>query len=339
MSGGDGASFNVADYGQTGGSPGSPTPVNPCDDPAGEGGALRSQDLRTMPTGGGGGGGTSYRDTVMADAPVAYWRLGETSGTTAVDQKGALPGTYTGTYALGQPGALSGDTDTAVGVGPSAGYASVPDTASLDFGDGPFTIEFWAKRASTSSGYIFNKGTGAYGAFFSSGDQRLHFEKVNTQATAQETGTTDQAWHHWAIVQGGGSTDVILYKDGANVTSVNNTTTFADTALPLEIGRQQTSTPFFGSLDEFAVYNKVLSGAQVAAHYAARTGGGAPPPPSDPVTLDGAVLRLDPNTGAALAGNPNAASPDLNARRIIAHGFRNPFRFTFRPGHQRAVAG
>jgi glucose/arabinose dehydrogenase len=53
---------------------------------------------------------------------------------------------------------------------------------------------------------------------------------------------------------------------------------------------------------------------------------------SDPTTLDGAVLRLDPATGAAAAGNPLGSSADANARRIIAHGFRNPFRFTFRPG-------
>jgi uncharacterized repeat protein (TIGR01451 family) len=53
---------------------------------------------------------------------------------------------------------------------------------------------------------------------------------------------------------------------------------------------------------------------------------------SDPTTLDGAILRLDPNTGAAAAGNPLSGSPDANARRIIAHGLRNPFRFTIRPG-------
>ena len=31
------------------------------------------------------------------------------------------------------------------------------------------------------------------------------------------------------------------------------------------------------------------------------------------------------------------ASADPNTRRIVAHGFRNPFRFTFRPGHERAL--
>ena len=53
---------------------------------------------------------------------------------------------------------------------------------------------------------------------------------------------------------------------------------------------------------------------------------------SDPTTLDGAVLRLNPVTGAAMPGNPLIGSTDVNARRIIAHGLRNPFRFTFRPG-------
>jgi glucose/arabinose dehydrogenase len=53
---------------------------------------------------------------------------------------------------------------------------------------------------------------------------------------------------------------------------------------------------------------------------------------ADPVTLDGAILRLDPATGAAMAGNPLSANTDANARRIIAHGLRNPFRMTARPG-------
>ena len=52
---------------------------------------------------------------------------------------------------------------------------------------------------------------------------------------------------------------------------------------------------------------------------------------ADPTALNGAILRLDPNTGAGAPGNPFAAG-DANAARIIAEGLRNPFRFTFRPG-------
>lgn len=54
--------------------------------------------------------------------------------------------------------------------------------------------------------------------------------------------------------------------------------------------------------------------------------------PKDPVSLDGSVIRVDPDTGAAMPDNPNAGASDPNARRIVAYGLRNPFRATMRPG-------
>ncbi|WP_307867794.1 PQQ-dependent sugar dehydrogenase [Umezawaea beigongshangensis] len=62
-------------------------------------------------------------------------------------------------------------------------------------------------------------------------------------------------------------------------------------------------------------------------------------PAGEPVSLDGAVLRVDPDTGAGMPGNPFASSPDANARRIVAHGLRNQFRFAFRPGTEELWVG
>ena len=53
----------------------------------------------------------------------------------------------------------------------------------------------------------------------------------------------------------------------------------------------------------------------------------------DPVGLSGTIIRVNsvdrrrrcPTTGSR-------RSPDLNKRRVVAYGLRNPFRFTFRPG-------
>jgi glucose/arabinose dehydrogenase len=52
----------------------------------------------------------------------------------------------------------------------------------------------------------------------------------------------------------------------------------------------------------------------------------------EPRVLGGAVLRVAPSTGDGLPSNPRATSNDANARRVVAYGLRNPFRFTLRPG-------
>ena len=59
----------------------------------------------------------------------------------------------------------------------------------------------------------------------------------------------------------------------------------------------------------------------------------------DPAALNGALVRVDPATGAGLPDNPGAASADPNVRRIVAHGLRNPFRFTIRPGTNEVWIG
>jgi glucose/arabinose dehydrogenase len=60
---------------------------------------------------------------------------------------------------------------------------------------------------------------------------------------------------------------------------------------------------------------------------------------ADATGLSGAILRINPATGAAMAGNPNIGSADPNTRRIVAHGLRNPFRITVRPGTNEVWAG
>ena len=60
---------------------------------------------------------------------------------------------------------------------------------------------------------------------------------------------------------------------------------------------------------------------------------------ADPTGLNGSLIRIDPDTGAAAPGNPMSGSSDANARRIVAAGMRNPFRFTFRPGTNEIYVG
>ncbi|OGO54947.1 MAG: hypothetical protein A2V85_11230 [Chloroflexi bacterium RBG_16_72_14] len=330
VSGGDGASFTTVDTGQLGGSQGSPTPVNPCTDPVNEGGALRSQDLRTMPSTG--GQTASYRTTVLDDAPVVYWRLGETTTIIVGDEVGSLTGWYGGTSTKGVPGAIAGDANGAVSLDGSTGYVGVPDYASLDLANGPFSIELWVKRKTTGGVQsVIDRGPGSYQVYFAT-DGRLTVGRNGGGTLARESGaTTDTtAFHHFVITKSGTTTRV--YKDGADVTAVGTDLTLANTSTNLWLGRWNDGTAFANIvLDDVSIYASALSAARVLAHYQAGIGGGGGGTP-DPVTLDGTLIRVDPATGDALATNPNAASPDANARRIVAQGTRNPFRFTFRPG-------
>jgi glucose/arabinose dehydrogenase len=71
------------------------------------------------------------------------------------------------------------------------------------------------------------------------------------------------------------------------------------------------------------------------------------PEPHDRTDYSGSIIRIDPATGEALPTNPlykdpaNAAelNPDVRARRTLAYGFRNPFRFEIRPGTSEVYVG
>jgi glucose/arabinose dehydrogenase len=62
-------------------------------------------------------------------------------------------------------------------------------------------------------------------------------------------------------------------------------------------------------------------------------------PGGQPILLSGSVIRVDPDSGAGIPGNPFFTSADPNKRRIIAYGLRNPFRFGVRPGTDQLWVG
>ena len=53
----------------------------------------------------------------------------------------------------------------------------------------------------------------------------------------------------------------------------------------------------------------------------------------DPLGLNGTLIRVNPNNGRPVPDVPGNASPSaINTARVVAFGFRNPFRFAIRPG-------
>ncbi len=64
-----------------------------------------------------------------------------------------------------------------------------------------------------------------------------------------------------------------------------------------------------------------------------------PETPSDPTDYNGSIIRIDPATGDPLPDNPLFEGADVRARRTLAYGLRNPFRFEIRPGTDELVIG
>lgn len=354
VSSGDGASFNGADWGQGGGTlPNTTSPViprNPCGDPPGgvggdmpspgaEGGSLRSQDIRTRSSGGGGGGGGStgpYLTEVLADSPVVYYRLSETSGSSAVDASpNGRTGIYAGAYTANAASLLTTDTNAAITL--TDGRVDLPATVNPWPGD--FTLEAWAKPSqATAWAAVFSRETyQVSGLRLGQQGGQWGFWTTESGGSMEIVGGSVVAGQTYHIVGTRSGSTYRLYVNGAEV--ANGTGTLVT---PTGGGRFGTvgGAPFKGVLDEAAVYPTALSAARIAAHYAAGQGSGPPPPTiADPVGLDGTILRVDAATGLSSAGNPLAGDSEENAERIIAYGLRNPFRIAFRPGTSELWVG
>jgi len=109
----------------------------------------------------------SPRSVTVSTAPTGYWRLGELSGTSAVDVMGTQNGQYIGSPTLGVDGATA-DGDKAVTLNGTSQYVSMADNVAWDVGTSDFsmsliaTITAWPD-GTTGHGFLIGRGN-AYGA-------------------------------------------------------------------------------------------------------------------------------------------------------------------------------
>ncbi len=209
---------------------------------------------------------------VLGDSPIAYWRLGETSGTTAVDSSGhAHSGTYLGGVALGVPAALVGDPDKAARFNGSNGMVQVPDSAALRL-NGSWSIEFWAKQISYMHTYpgILGKGTPTnttgYG-IWSDSNGALWFMR-DWKVAGSGNGALTTGYRYFVLTYDAASQKMRWYVNGALATTTTVTLPANSGTQPFQLGQ---GYGYYGNndLDEVALYGAPLSGTQVATHYAA----------------------------------------------------------------------
>lgn len=219
----------------------------------------------------------AYRSAVLSTTSVVcYWRLGEASGTAAVDSKGTHTGTYSNVL-LGAAGAIRNDRDTSATFNGSTSKASVPALGLA----GDFTLEGWT--------YLTNGASANNTLFGSIGTVRLLARPGATTAAyagvwlngieyaLQPTSAASNlnTWVYWALTRH--TNTLTLYRDGAQIGQRADLPPTAQANVAGWIGAQGGTTyPLAGRIDEVAIYNSALAAPTITNHWIASYSGTAP---------------------------------------------------------------
>ncbi len=235
------------------------------------------------------GSPTSYADTVVADGPSHYYRLGETSGTMAADSSGnGRHATYQGHglfepwiagkhVQLGKPGALAVDADPGIYLPDLAVkyydearvFGELGSHAGLATANGPRTVEGWVK---TTSGSFLVAVWGSAAT-----NQRFAVHVRGTTVVVDRGGgaltlpadrvLNDGAWHQVVVSFDGAN--AVLFVDGQRRSSAA-LGPLGTVATAPTVGFVNRSVGV-GFVDEVALYPKTLTDRQVHDHYEAST--------------------------------------------------------------------
>ncbi len=215
---------------------------------------------------------------IPLDLPVAWWRLGETSGTTASDSSGnAHHGVYAGGGTFhSTTGLITNSNDTAIAFDGVDDAVTIPSTVITDV---PATLECWVSYTSTAAADLMSIATvdrrlrlginygGAAGCVVAlvdaNGSNQSRWETYTT------TAYNDGLPHHVAATFTTTSSYPTVYVDGVAVaTSNTSASATADPDTRSLIGVfAQTATYAAATIDEAAVYSSVLSAGTITNHY------------------------------------------------------------------------
>jgi hypothetical protein len=213
----------------------------------------------------------SYKSVVLADKPVGYWMLNETSGTTAYDSSGnGLNGTVESGVTIGQTQSIPAVKGSYYFNG-SSGYVNVPASSLLcPLSQG--TVEAWVynETSTSSSGdWVSTGGNQGYRVRSENGYPDIVYASAD-----QLTGTallSTSGFDHVVITFG--SNGAQIYVNGVLQTSGGAAYSQSAGTAALHIGADLSYSEYFqGYLSNVAIYNTVLSAARIQAHYNAGVG-------------------------------------------------------------------
>lgn len=130
-----------------------------------------------------------YSAHIAGSSPVAYWRLGETSFTTAAAAAGSLAGTYYGTPAT-EAGALTPrETNAGVRFNGDPTRVEFADDGTLDMASAAVTLSAWIKldqlpsAQANASASIFDSNSEAFSFTLNKAAAALRFKVTDADGT------------------------------------------------------------------------------------------------------------------------------------------------------------
>ena len=186
-----------------------------------------------------------------------------------------LNGTITGATWLADGGRWPGRG--ALAFNGSNSYVDCGNDASLNFGTGEFSIEFWMKTTRVNQTPIakYQNQVGGYRFWMMGNALRYEVHGAGFSPSyvdfyySTSYPLTDGNWHH-VVGTKTGVDDTHLYVDGKYIDSgwAYNKTLWATCSEPLWIGDcSGTADPFEGLIDEVAAYNRALTAEDIKQHY------------------------------------------------------------------------
>ncbi len=229
-----------------------------------------------------------YSKAVVASRPTAYWRLSELAGTQAADATGEHHGTYEPGVAFYLPGPTGVGFSSEGRGNRAAHFAGGRVRASVNELPDSYSVEFWfwngfPHDARAVTGYLFSRGAGA--------DTKAAGDHVGIGGTDREdlvgkliffngneldeilVGRTElelKTWNHVVFTRDEQRVNVYLNGNPQPEISGDAARGYADGVVEMFLGgRNDNLFNLEGKLDEVAVYDRVLSPADVTAHFEA----------------------------------------------------------------------
>ena len=219
----------------------------------------------------------SYSGIVIADGPLFYLRLGETSGNADDSSGNGRTFTTHGGVTYSQPSLLANATDnTSVTLNGSTGYFDIADASWMDVSTA-VSFECWVKTTgAVIQNLISRDDAGSNKAFQlrlqANGKVLVAFYNGGSIIAYTADGACNDGLPHHIVATFDGAY-VQTYIDSVRVLKTARTLSIDNVALSIRVGADHTGSGFVnGVMDEVAMYSRALSGTEIREHYQAGSG-------------------------------------------------------------------